>query len=290
MTETIGIFGLGLIGTAIAERLLGSGHPVRGHDPDPERMKNLASIGGLPVTPKEVWTADKVVAAVFDTDQLAKVIADASECVGTCLVSVSTCDPERMPGLQEVAKAKGIDLVEAPISGTSSHLARGQVIFLVAGPEETTSRLAPFFEKLSRAHFHVGAIGNGNRTKLAINLILGLNRAALAEGLVFASAIGLDPADFLELAEQSSAASAVMAAKGASMAERDFAPTGRVAQSAKDFSLILEAAQKSDRDLPFARTYEAMMQDCLHHGEGDLDNTAILLAIERYNRPVKIRE
>lgn len=283
--ETVGIFGLGLIGTAMAERLLTSSITVRGYDPNPARAEHLALIGGSPVDPEEVWAADVVVAAVFDTDQLASVIEGAPECAGTCLISVSTCDPERMPGLATAAAAKGIDLVEAPISGTSSQLAKGQVIFLVAGREETTSKLAPFLEKLSRAHFHVGAIGNGNRTKLAINLILGLNRAALAEGLVFAKAIGLDPADFLKLAEQSSAASAVMAAKGASMAERDFTPTGHVAQSAKDFSLILDAAQKSAQDLPFARTYEAMMQDCLSHGEGDLDNSAILLAIERYTRP-----
>jgi len=284
MTETVGIFGLGLIGTAMAERLLASGMSVCGHDPDSARMEHLASIGGVPLSPADVWEAELVVASVFDTRQLANVIKDAPKRDSACLISVSTCDPERMPGLAEAAAAKGIDLIEAPISGTSRHLAKGEVIFLVAGCPKTTRQLAPFFEKLSRAHFHVGAIGNGNRTKLTINLILGLNRAALAEGLVFAAAIGLDPADFLELAQHSSAASAVMAAKGASMAEHDFTPTGRIAQSAKDFSLILESAEKAGQDLPFARTYERMMQDCLSQGEGDLDNTAILLAIERYAR------
>lgn len=285
MTENVGVFGLGLIGSAIAVRLLGLGHSVRGHDPDSARMDHLASIGGIPVSPEEVWTADKVVASVFDTDQLKEVIEGAPNQKNGCLISVSTCDPERMPGLAEAAAAKGIDLIEAPISGTSSSLAEGQVIFLVAGNAERSKELYSFFGKLSRAHFHVGAIGNANRTKLAINLILGLNRAALAEGLVFAKAVGLDPADFLALAGQSSAASAVMTAKGAAMARRDFTPTGHVAQSAKDFSLILEAAQKSGQDLPFARIYEAMMKDCLCQGEGDLDNTAILLAIERYTRP-----
>ncbi len=284
MIQSVGIFGLGLIGTAMAERLLSSDIVVRGHDPADARMEHLASIGGLPATPEEVWTADVIVAAVFDTDQLAHVIENAPAYNRRCLVSVSTCDPERMPGLAAAASKNGIDLVEAPISGTSSQLAEGQVIFLVAGCEKTASSLAPFFEKLSHAHFHVGTIGNGNRTKLAINLILGLNRAALAEGLVFAKAIGLDPDNFLKLAAQSSAASSVMAAKGTSMARRDFRPTGRIAQSAKDFSLILEAAAKSAQDLPFARTYEAMMQDCLSHGEDDLDNTAILLAIERFTR------
>ncbi len=285
MTETVGIFGLGLIGTAMAVRLLASGVTVRGHDPDARRMEHLASIGGVPSGPMEVWGSDVVVGAVFDTDQLADVISKAPTFADACLISVSTCDPERMPELAEAAARKGIDLVEAPISGTSRNLEEGKVIFLVAGPPTRTEKLTPFFERLSRAHFHVGAIGNGNRTKLAINLILGLNRAALAEGLVFARAIGLNPAVFLKLAQQSSAASMVMTGKGASMAERDFTPTGRVAQSAKDFSLILEAAEKAGQDLPFAQTYERMMQDCLGHDEGDLDNSAILLAIERYSRP-----
>jgi 3-hydroxyisobutyrate dehydrogenase-like beta-hydroxyacid dehydrogenase len=284
MTESVGIFGLGLMGTAVAERLLSSDMAVRGHDPDPARMAHLTSIGGTSASSEDVWEAELVVAAVFDTNQLADVIADAPHCAGACLISISTCDPERMPALAEEAKAKGIDLVEAPISGTSSNLAKGQVVFLVAGSPERAAKLGPFFEKLSRAHFHVGTIGNGNRTKLAINLVLGLNRAALAEGLVFARAIGLDPARFLDLAQQSSASSAVMAGRGAAMAERDFTPAGRIAQSAKDFSLILETANKAGQDLPFARTYDAMMQDCLSHSEGDLDNTAILLAIERWSR------
>ncbi|MGI9436918.1 MAG: NAD(P)-dependent oxidoreductase, partial [Geminicoccaceae bacterium] len=251
----------------------------------PARMKHLASIGGAPLPSTEIWEADVVVAAVFDTGQLADVIGDAPEQVNACLISVSTCDPDRMPGLAEAATVKGIDLVEAPISGTSRDLAKGQVILLVAGPSEMPRQLTPFFEKLSRTHFHVGAIGNGNRAKLAINLVLGLNRAALAEGLVFATAMGLDPASFLKLAQQSAAASAVMVGKGSSMVERDFAPTGRITQSAKDFSLILEAAEKAGHALPFARTYEAMMQDCLGCDEGDLDNSAILLAIERCSRP-----
>ncbi|MGI9437090.1 MAG: NAD(P)-binding domain-containing protein, partial [Geminicoccaceae bacterium] len=101
--ETVGIFGLGLIGTAIAERLLSVGTAVHGHDPDPARMKHLASIGGAPLPSTEIWEADVVVAAVFDTGQLADVVRDAPEQANACLISVSTCDPDRMPGLAEAA-------------------------------------------------------------------------------------------------------------------------------------------------------------------------------------------
>ncbi|HEX2257023.1 MAG TPA: NAD-binding protein, partial [Afifellaceae bacterium] len=88
----------------------------------------------------------------------------------------------------------------------------------------------------------MGAPGAGGRTKLAVNLILGLNRAALAEGLVFAERLGLSPARFLEVARRSAAYSQVMDIKGGKMIAGDFTPQGRIAQSLKDFTLILESA------------------------------------------------
>jgi 3-hydroxyisobutyrate dehydrogenase-like beta-hydroxyacid dehydrogenase len=124
-------------------------------------------------------------------------------------------------------------------------------------------------------------VGQGNRAKLAINLVLGLNRAALAEGLVFAKALGLEPAGFLDLLQNSAAQSAVMPSKGKLMVARDFRPLGRIAQSAKDFTLIREQAAKAGQHLPFAETYQAMVDAGVEAGEGDLDNSGILLAIER---------
>jgi 3-hydroxyisobutyrate dehydrogenase-like beta-hydroxyacid dehydrogenase len=116
---------------------------------------------------------------------------------------------------------------------------------------------------------------------LCVKLILGLNRAALAEGLVLARALGLDGARFLALAQGSAAASSVMATKGPRMVAGDFAPEGRVVQSAKDFGLILAAAEGAGVGLPFARLYAEMMGDLVAAGEGDLDNAAIIRALER---------
>lgn len=276
----IGLFGLGLIGGAISGRLIGAGHALCGHDPDPDRRAQFASLGGTVCPPGEVWQADVVFSCVFDTDQLQALIDDAprSECT---LVSVSTCDPERMQGLADAAAAKGITLVEAPISGTSRALAQGEVLFLVAGDTAAVERIAPLLRVLSRQYRHVGAIGNGNRAKLAINLVLGLNRAALAEGIVFAEALGLDAGDFLDIARASAAHSAVMDSKGDLMVRKDFAPQGRIRQSAKDFQLIRDGAAAAGQGLPFAETYLRMMHEAMENGEGELDNAAILLPISR---------
>ncbi len=112
-------------------------------------------------------------------------------------------------------------------------------------------------------------------------LKFGTGIAALAEGLVFAEQIGLAPAEFLELARGSAAASKVMDIKGPLMVARDFVPQGRVSQSAKDFNLMRDAALACGQRLPFTDLYLTMMQDCIDHGEADLDNAAIIKALAR---------
>ncbi|WP_146589680.1 NAD(P)-dependent oxidoreductase [Puniceibacterium confluentis] len=278
--KTIGIFGLGLIGSAVAKLLIGAGHDLRGFDPDPARAEALADLGGTACAEAEVWSAEVIFSCVFDTAQLAALI-DAAPKGGCVLVSVSTCDPDRMQGLADASAAKGITLIEAPISGTSRALSDGDVLLMVAGDPKTVERIAPLLDLLSRQFLHVGAIGNGNRAKLAINLTLGLNRAALAEGMVFAECLGLAADDFLTIARASAAYSAAMDSKGALMATRDFKPQGRIRQSAKDFTLIRDGAAAAGQGLPFTATYLEMMHDALEHDEGDLDNSAILLPISR---------
>lgn len=282
MSDLIGVFGLGLIGMAVSHRLISNGYQIIGHDPSSERMELLTTAGGVGVDGVEIWKrARTIIVAVFDTEQLAQLVAAAPSCPGTDIVVLSTCDPERMGDIGDAAKAKNIELVEAPLSGTSQQLANGAAVFLTGGNEQSVKHLTALFNVLGKAHHFVGELGNGNRTKLAINLILGLNRAALAEGLVFAERLGLEPAEFLALVQGSAASSAVMGTKGPLMVSGDFTPQGRISQSHKDFSLILDAANKVGQKLPFGETYLAMMEDCIAKGEEGLDNSAIISAISR---------
>ena len=252
-----------------------------GFDPGAEACAAFKEIGGTVVASEDVWAFDTVLSAVFDTAQLAGVIDAAPTGTGAVLISTSTCDPDLMPDLADRAKAKQITLIEAPLSGTSKDLRDGNAVFLLGGDEDACRALSDLFSCLGRAHYYQGAAGQGNRAKLAINLVLGLNRAALAEGLVFANALGLDQDAFLTLLQDSAAASAVMPSKGPLMVARDFRPLGRLAQSAKDFNLIRQIGEKNGQHLPFAQTYQNMVDQGVNTGEGDLDNSAILLSIER---------
>ena len=282
MATTVGIFGLGLIGTALAERLLAAGHGVVGYDVDETRGTLLRETGGLPADPETIWRSDIILSAVFSTDQLADIIAAAPEVTDKVLVTMSTCDPDQVAELAESARKRSIVLVEAPISGTSLQVRQGTALLLLAGDTAGLDTFEQVADAISPNRERVGAIGNGNRTKLAINCVLGLNRAAVAEGLVLAEALGLDPATFLQTAMRSAARSDVMNAKGPMMVARDFTPLGRIAQSQKDFKLIREmAARNGHGNLPMVNRYLEVMKNAERAGDSDLDNSAVFLAVSR---------
>ena len=136
-------------------------------------------------------------------------------------------------------------------------------------------------EALFPRRFHIGKIGDGGRAKLAINLILGLNRLALAEGLVFASRLGLDPAAFLDVARVSAAASQVMDTKGPKMVAGNFVPEGRVRQTLKDTQLMLDQARKAGQQLPLLEIHADVLQACLAQGDGEYDNAIVIEEIRR---------
>lgn len=197
-------------------------------------------------------------------------------------VVTSTCDPNRLAALAQRVAPEGAHVLEVPISGTSRQVAQGDGVGLVGGDEAILARTAPVLAAFLRSRHYLGAIGNGSRAKLAVNLILGLNRAALAEGLVFAAGLGLEPSAFLNVARGSAAYSQVMDVKGELMAARHYAkPQSRVDQSLKDFTLMLEHARAAGQALPFASVYVRMLEDCIAHGEAQWDNAAIAEAIAR---------
>jgi 3-hydroxyisobutyrate dehydrogenase-like beta-hydroxyacid dehydrogenase len=286
----VGLIGLGLIGTAVARRLLRAGFHVEGYDIDAGRREALTERGGTPAASLAALaaTSDRLVLAVFDTQQVEDVVEgagglleSATQRTGAIYISVSTCDPERISALGERVASRGATLLECPLSGTSDQVAKGDAVGLVAGDAAQIDHIQDILTAICSRHYFLGALGNGNRAKLAINLILGLNRAALAEGLVFAERLGLDPQSFLELARGSAAYSQAMDVKGHKMVARDFSAHGKIAQSLKDFSLILDAARAAGQELPFAEVYRKMMLGCVEHGEADLDNSAIIEEIRR---------
>lgn len=289
--QPVGVIGVGLMGTACARRLLGAGFDVLGYDVDATTLAKLETLGGRAARSlAEVANAcRKVVLAVFNTDQVEETIEGAQGLIALrqadagplTVLCVSTCDPERIAALVGRIPAQRIRYVEAPISGTSEQTARGEGLGLIGGAREAMLDAADVLDAICPRRHYLGAAGNGGRAKLAINLILGINRAGLAEGLVFAERMGLDPAAFLAVARDSAAYSQIMDVKGDKMVKRDFTSHGAIAQTLKDFKLMLDQATRLRQQLPLAETYVGIVEGCMAHGEGKLDNSAVIQEIRR---------
>src|SRR5215475_8703848 len=282
--KPIGLIGLGLLGQAFAHRLLEAGFEVVGFDVDSARTAKLAELGGRPASSAAdlARRCDHIVLAVFSTDQVEAVaesellpaLGDGS---GKIILCASTCDPDRVAALGKRVAARGLRLLETPVSGASGQVSRGDA--------QVVSAVEPVLRALFATYFHMGKIGDGGRAKLAVNLILGLNRLAVAEGLVFAERLGLDPEAFLKVARSSAAYSQVMDIKGSKMIRGEFTAEGRVTQHLKDVHLMLEQAERVKQRLPLLEIHADVLEACVRQGEGDLDNSAVINEIRRRMRP-----
>ncbi len=286
--KPVGLIGAGLLGQALAHRLLAAGFEVAGFDVDPEKNRALAGLGGRPAgsAAEVAEDCDPIVVAVFSTDQVEHVVEREilgvpGQGAGTLVLCASTCDPDRIAALCERVCNRGLRFLETPVSGSSGQVSRGEGIGLVGGDPQVAAAAEPVLRAMFPTCFHVGKAGDAGRAKLAINLILGLNRLALAEGLVFAERIGLDPAAFLRVARASAAWSQVMDVKGPKMVQGDFAAEGRITQHLKDVHLIQQQAGRANQHLPLLDVHADVLEACVRRGEGERDNCAVIEEIRR---------
>jgi 3-hydroxyisobutyrate dehydrogenase-like beta-hydroxyacid dehydrogenase len=291
--KIVGIVGLGLIGTALARRLMGAGYEVHGYDVEPKRNALLAEIGGHPAASlREIGGRCRtLLIAVLTTEQVESVVEDGSKGGpmglgrGHMLVSVSTADPDRMAALAARVTPGGVGFLEFPISGNSDQIILGNGVGMSGGERATLDAIAPVLDAVVKKRYHLGPVGTAGRAKLAVNLVGGLNRAVLAEGLAFAESMGLDLPSFLAVLRESAAYNRAMDTRGDKMIKGDFAPHGKVGQSRKDFRLMCEAARRSGQQLPLATVYLELIEACVAHGESDLDNSAVFKELKRRRGP-----
>lgn len=285
----VAIIGLGLMGEVYATRLIAAGIPVTGYDIDPTRRARLADIGGTPAETVSAALAEQprcILLAVFSTDQVEDVVEQhilpaAGENSNATVVCTTTADPDRIAALAKRVEPRGIRFLDVPVSGTSDQVRCGDGVALIGGDADIAASLAAVFDALFARRFHIGKVGDGGRAKLAVNLILGLNRLALAEGIVFAERLGLDPAAFLEVAKGSASYSQVMETKGGKMVRSDFAPQGRVKQTLKDCHLMLDQARAAGQTLSMLEVHAGVLDACVRAGEADMDNSAIINEVRR---------
>lgn len=273
----VGLIGLGLVGSALAERLLDAGERVVGWDIDPGRVAALGESGGKDA--QEVFSScRRVLLSLPSHREVADVIlaAGASLNRGLTIIDTTTGDPGSTEELAASLAERGIAYLDATISGSSAQVRAGSVTLMVGGDAESFAASADIFESIGRQTFHTGPAGTGAKMKLVTNLVLGLNRAALAEGLVFAEALGLDPTLSLAVMRGSAAYSKTMDTKGERMIHGDFAPDARLSQHLKDVRLIVDIGRRAGLPMSLSAAHRAVLEDAEAAGCGELDNSAII--------------
>lgn len=262
MDATVGLVGLGLAGRAIAARLSAAGFEVLGYDRSPEAMRSFEG-----KATESALRAPRVVLAVFDTGDVEQVVEASA---ASLYVDCTTGDPRRIEALAARLAAKGIGYVEAPLSGSSESIRRGEASMFVGGD---ASGCEDLLSAIAARRVKVGDAGMAARVKLATNLVLGLDRAALAEGMAFAESLGIGRRQFLSLYRESPAASVATLAKGEKMASGDFTPASRIRQHLKDVNLMRELSRVR---LPLTEVHQRLLAEAVAAGDGDLDNAAII--------------
>jgi 3-hydroxyisobutyrate dehydrogenase-like beta-hydroxyacid dehydrogenase len=237
-SEPIGLIGIGLLGSALAERLIDGGKKVLGFDIDDRRVSGLSDFGGVAVKDaKEVVRRCPIICLSLPTSDTVSALLEqlaAEFQPGQIVIDTTTGDPTQMISMGATLRHWGVEYVEALVAGSSAQVRAGQVVLFVGGEDQTVTRVQSLLTAITATHFHLGPVGTASRFKLVHNLMLGLHRAVLAEGLTFASSLGIDPAEALRILPQTPAASAVMDTKGQRMITGDFEPQARLSQHLKD--------------------------------------------------------
>ena len=278
----VGLIGIGLLGSAIAERLVAANFDLIGFDADTSRREFLDSIPGK-------WAADPIVLAsqcdliilsLPDSDVVTKVIQsiESSLTPGTVVIDTTTGEPTSVEEIGRRLADRNVHYLDATIAGSSQQCRLGEVVVLAGGDKGVYESCRDIFAAIASKRFYLGPCGAGSRMKLVVNLAIGLNRAVLAESLSFAAAMGFELQEALDVLMATPAHSRIMDTKGRKMVQGDFTPQARLRQHLKDVKLILNAASEQDINLPLSDIHHDLLQSLNEQGHGDDDNSVIIKA------------
>jgi 3-hydroxyisobutyrate dehydrogenase-like beta-hydroxyacid dehydrogenase len=287
----IGLIGVGLLGTALAERMLSAKLSVIGYDLEPSRLDQLEPLGGeRRAYAVEVAAACNCLVLCLPDSQIVKAVIDSLAPAvepGTLIIDATTGDPDDTVALANSLSEWSVAYLDATVAGSSEQVRQGNATIIVGASADDFARAQYVLTTWSDKQFHVGPPGSGARLKLIVNLVLGLNRAVLAEGLSLAKAFNIDIENALEVLKHTPAYSTVMDTKGLNMIARDYAPQARLAQHLKDVRLIRQLAQRQNSHTPLSDVHEELLLRAIELGFGDADNSAIIEAFQQTSKSLR---
>jgi 3-hydroxyisobutyrate dehydrogenase-like beta-hydroxyacid dehydrogenase len=276
-SEGIGIIGLGLLGAAIAERLQIAGYEVFGWDADPERLAMVSC--AQPLKPAEMAArCDQILLSLPNSTIVESVIQGMEPALQprSIIVDTTTGSPAIVERVAARLAEKQVSFLDCCVGGSSEDVRRHCGVVLCGGSFSAFEACLPILNAIASRAFHLGEAGAGTRMKLAFNLVLGLNRAVLAEGLDFARRAGIRPDVALEVFKCGAAYSRVMDTKGQKMIDQDFAPQARLSQHLKDVRHILAEGGEAGARLPLSEIHARILEEVEAAGFGAEDNSAVM--------------
>ena len=285
--STIGIVGLGLLGHAIASRLIKAGHSVVGFDVLPDRVSALSAMGGKPASSAAaVAQSAEAICTLLPSLATAEavILSDggilAGARPGLAVIQMSTISPTLTERLAREVAARGLGFLDCPVSGTSSMVERGDGIFFVGGDRALFERWQPVLESVLARAVLVGRVGQAMVLKLVANLLVALNSAAAAEALTLARKAGLDLPLALDVLNASAAASSMLKVRGPMIVRGEFPAQMKLDLFMKDIHLMQEAATAVGAPLPFTDLAERLYAAAQAAGHGGEDLAVVVTALD----------
>jgi 2-hydroxy-3-oxopropionate reductase len=282
----IGFIGLGIMGAPMAGHLRAAGHElfVTTRSKLPQALLEAGAVACA--TAAEVASkAEVIFTMVPDTPDVEKVlfgkggVAEGLQS-GKTVVDMSSISPMATQDFAKRINALGCDYLDAPVSGGEVGAKAASLTIMVGGSEAAFTRVLPLFQLMGKNITHVGGNGDGQTTKVANQIIVALNIAAVGEALLFASKAGADPAKVRQALMGGFAASRILEVHGERMIKRTFNPGFRIKLHQKDLNLALQGARELGVSLPQTASAAQLMQACAANGMAELDHSALVKALE----------
>jgi len=287
VTERIGFIGLGIMGRGMAANILKAGFPLTVWNRTPERTEALAAAGAaVAATPAALAAAsDIVITCVSDTPDVQAVILGEDGVLrgaqsGSLVIDMSTISPAVTQEIAAALSARGVAMLDAPVSGGSEGAARGTLSIMVGGAVEALERAIPVLQTMGQRITHVGSTGAGQTVKLVNQVIVVGNCLAMAEGLMLAQAGGVDLEKALEAVSGGAAGSWMLSNRGPQILARDWRPGFTIDLQQKDLRLVLEAADAVGTPVPGTALVFQLYRTLEARGLGGDGNHALIKALE----------
>ena len=282
----LGFIGLGIMGTPMAGHLRAAGHDlfVASRSKVPQALLDAGAVTCADAA-EVARKADIVFTMVPDTPDVEAVLfgqngVAAGLSKGKTVVDMSSVSPIETKVFATRINALGCDYLDAPVSGGEVGARAASLTIMVGGPEAAFERVRPLFELMGKNITLVGGNGDGQTAKVANQIVVALNIAAVGEALVFASKAGADPAKVRQALMGGFAASRILEVHGERMIRRTFEPGFRIGLHQKDLNLALQGARALGVALPQTAGAAQLMQACAANGMADLDHSALVRALE----------